>query len=158
MLGVAQGYSNLEYDLAAGKRGSRHVHARTLLAELTGAEDAIVVNNNAAAVYFVLGVFCMDKEVLISRGELVEIGGGFRIPDVLRQSGARLVEVGATNRTHIHDFATAITPATAAIMRVHSSNFRQIGFVSQPTLRRAGRLSGSLWRKCSGHGRSPPAH
>ena len=131
---VAGGYNNLEYNLAAGERGSRHDHARHLLCELTGAEDAILVNNNAAAVYLVLATFCQNREVLISRGQLVEIGGGFRIPDVLRQSGARLVEVGTTNRTHARDFSEALSPATAAIMRVHSSNFRQIGFVTMPEL------------------------
>jgi L-seryl-tRNA(Ser) seleniumtransferase len=131
---ISQGYSNLEYELDAGRRGSRHDHARELLRALSGAEDAMVVNNNAAAVYLVLTAFCQEREVLISRGQLVEIGGGFRIPDVLRQSGAKLVEVGATNRTHLRDFSGAITPATRAIMRVHSSNFRQIGFVTQPAL------------------------
>ena len=131
---VSLGYSNLEYDLDAGHRGSRHDHARALLRTLSGAEDAMVVNNNAAAVYFVLTAFCQEREVLISRGQLVEIGGGFRIPDVLRQSGAKLVEVGATNRTHLRDFSRAVTPETRAIMRVHSSNFRQIGFVTQPAL------------------------
>ncbi len=131
---VAAGYSNLEYELAAGARGSRHDHARGLLCELSGAEDALVVNNNAAAIYLVLAAFCAGREVLISRGQLVEIGGGFRIPDVLRQSGAELVEVGTTNRTHLRDFAQAITPSTAALMRVHSSNFRQLGFVTMPTL------------------------
>ncbi len=131
---MSRGYSNLEYELDAGRRGSRHDHARELLRRLSGAEDAMVVNNNAAAVYFVLTAFCQEREVLISRGQLVEIGGGFRIPDVLRQSGAKLVEVGATNRTHLRDFRAAITPETRAIMRVHSSNFRQIGFVTQPEL------------------------
>ena len=115
-------------------RGSRHDHARRLLCELTGAEDALVVNNNAAAVYLVLAALCQGREVLISRGQLVEIGGGFRIPDVLRQGGARLVEVGTTNRTHLHDFVQALTAETAAIMRVHSSNFRQLGFVTMPSL------------------------
>ena len=104
---VAAGYSNLEYDLAAGTRGSRHDHVRTLLREITGAEDALVVNNNAAAVYLALAGLCQGRGVLISRGQLVEIGGGFRIPDVLRQSGARLVEVGTTNRTHLQDFRQA---------------------------------------------------
>jgi L-seryl-tRNA(Ser) seleniumtransferase len=131
---AAHGYSNLEYDLDHGTRGSRHDHARGLLATLTGAEDALVVNNNAAAIYFILSAFCQGREVLVSRGQLVEIGGGFRIPDVLRQSGATLVEVGTTNRTHAHDFAVPITPETAAIMRIHTSNFKQIGFVTMPTL------------------------
>ena len=131
---TAQTYSNLEYDLAAGSRGSRHDHARTLLAELLGAEDALVVNNNAGAVFLTLTALCQGREVVISRGQLVEIGGGFRIPDVLRQSGARLVEVGTTNRTHPRDYREALGPATAAILRVHSSNFRQIGFVTEPDL------------------------
>jgi len=131
---VASGYSNLEYDLAAGERGSRHDHARELICALTGAEDALVVNNNAAAIYFLLTVFCQDREVVVSRGQLVEIGGGFRIPDVLRQSGAHLVEVGTTNRTHPRDFADAIGPETGALMRIHTSNFTQIGFVTMPTL------------------------
>ena len=131
---IAGGYNNLEYNLAVGERGSRYDHTRSLLCELTGAEDAIVVNNNAAAIYLVLAALCQGHEVLISRGQLVEIGGGFRIPDVLRQSGARLIEVGTTNRTHPRDFSEAITPTTAAVMRVHSSNFRQIGFVTMPAL------------------------
>lgn len=131
---VAAGYSNLEYDLEAGSRGSRYDHSRVALRELTGAEDALIVNNNAGAVYLVLAGLCAGRDVLISRGQLVEIGGGFRIPDVLRQSGARLVEVGTTNRTHVRDYTDALTPETAAIMRVHASNFRQIGFVSEPKL------------------------
>ncbi len=131
---LTQGYTNLEYDLTAGRRGSRYSHARALLRELTGAEDALVVNNNASAVMLVLAAFCRDREVIISRGQLVEIGGGFRIPDVLRQSGARLVEVGTTNRTHRYDFERALGPQTAALMRVHASNFRQLGFVTMPSL------------------------
>jgi len=131
---IAAGYNTLEYDLAAGARGSRHDHARQLLRDLTGAEDAMVVNNNAAAVYLALSALCQGRSVLISRGQLVEIGGGFRIPDVLRQSGAHLIEVGTTNRTHARDFSAAITAETAAIMRVHSSNFKQIGFVTMPEL------------------------
>ncbi len=131
---LSAGYTDLEYDLEEGRRGSRYDHAATLLCQLTGAEDALVVNNNAAAVYLVLAALCQGREVVISRGELVEIGGGFRIPDVLRQSGAQLIEVGTTNRTHAGDFANAIGPATAALMRVHASNFRQIGFVTQPAL------------------------
>jgi L-seryl-tRNA(Ser) seleniumtransferase len=131
---LTTGYNNLEYDLDAGGRGSRYDHTRALLCELTGAEDALIVNNNASAVYFVLAALCTGRNVIISRGELVEIGGGFRIPDVLRQSGARLIEVGTTNRTHPADFEDAIGFETAALMRVHSSNFRQIGFVSMPSL------------------------
>jgi len=131
---MASSYSNLEYDLATGARGSRHQHASALLCELTSAEDAMAVNNNAAALYLVLATLCQGRDVLISRGQLVEIGGGFRIPDVLSQSGARLVEVGTTNRTHPRDFSEALTPNTSAIMRVHSSNFRQIGFVTTPEL------------------------
>ncbi len=131
---VGRGYSSLEYDLARGTRGSRHDHARVLLQRITGAEDALIVNNNAAALYLVLAAFCQGREVLISRSQLVEIGGGFRIPDVLVQGGARLVEVGSTNRTHTRDFERAITADTAALLRVHSSNFRQIGFVAMPSL------------------------
>lgn len=131
---VTSGYSNLEYSLADGQRGSRHVHARALLCELTGAEDALVVNNAAAALYFALTALCRGRGVLVSRGELVEIGGGFRIPDILRQSGAYLIEVGTTNRTHPRDFANAIDDETAALLRVHTSNFRQIGFTTAPPL------------------------
>lgn len=131
---LAKGYSTLEYDLEAGQRGSRHAHPARLLCQLTGAEDALVVNNNAAAVFLALTALCQGREVIVSRGELVEIGGGFRIPDVLRQSGATLVEVGTTNRTHPHDFAGAIGPRTAALMRIHASNFKQVGFVKKPEL------------------------
>lgn len=131
---VAAGYSTLEYDLTAGARGSRHDHARWLLCELTGAEDAMVVNNNAAAIYLTLRALCTGRDVLISRSQLVEIGGGFRIPDVLRQSGAHLVEVGTTNRTHVHDFVQAAGAESAALLRVHSSNFKQVGFVTMPSL------------------------
>lgn len=131
---VARAYSNLEYDLAAGERGSRHEHVAALLRALTGAENALVVNNNAAAVLVVLAALTAGKEVLISRGELVEIGGGFRIPDVLRQSGARLVEVGTTNKTRLADFAAAITTESGALLSVHPSNFRVLGFTETPTL------------------------
>jgi len=128
---LTTGYTNLEYDLTAGARGSRYDHATQLLVRLTGAEAALVVNNNAAAVFLALSALASGREVVISRGQLVEIGGGFRIPDVLRTSGARLVEVGTTNRTHLRDYAQAITPQTAALMRVHFSNFRQLGFTAE---------------------------
>jgi L-seryl-tRNA(Ser) seleniumtransferase len=131
---VALAYSNLEYDLEAGQRGSRYVHAEALLCRLTGAEAALVVNNNAAALLLILMCFAQNREVIISRSQLVEIGGGFRIPDVMRQSGARLVEVGTTNRTYIRDYDAAIGEATAALMRVHRSNFRLMGFTHEPTL------------------------
>lgn len=131
---AAQGYSNLEYDLGAGERGSRYVHAETLLKRLTGAEAALVVNNNAAAVLLILATFARGKQVILSRGQLVEIGGGFRIPEVMQQSGATLVEVGTTNRTYINDYARAINDQTAMIMRVHASNFRVIGFTHHPPL------------------------
>ena len=131
---AARGYTNLEYDLEAGRRGSRYVHAEELLCRLTGAEAALVVNNNAAAVLLILTALARGKEVIVSRGHLVEIGGGFRMPAVMRQSGARLVEVGATNRTYIQDYEEAITEETALLMSVHRSNFRLTGFVYEPAL------------------------
>ncbi len=131
---VSKGYSNLEYDLDAGRRGSRYVHAVTLLRDITGAEDALVVNNNAGAVFLALCALAQGREVLISRGQLVEIGGGFRIPDIMAQSGAILREVGTTNRTHLRDYERGLSEHTALVLRVHQSNFRQIGFVTQPTL------------------------
>jgi L-seryl-tRNA(Ser) seleniumtransferase len=131
---VAAGYSNLEYDLDAGRRGSRYTHAEEILCRLTGAEAALVVNNNAAAVLLILMALAHDREVILSRGQLVEIGGGFRIPDVMRQSGARLVEVGTTNRTYVRDYEAAITEQTVALMRVHRSNFRLVGFTHEPPL------------------------
>lgn len=131
---IARGYSNLEYDIEAGTRGSRHDHVRELIHRVTGAEDGIIVNNNAAALSMALQVFARGSEVIISRGQAVEIGGGFRIPDVLRQSGANLVEVGTTNRTYAHDYDAAWTENTAAILRVHTSNFRVVGFTTEPTL------------------------
>jgi L-seryl-tRNA(Ser) seleniumtransferase len=132
---VALGYSNLEYSLEAGRRGSRYVHAEEILCRLTGAEAALVVNNNAAALFLILMTFAQGREVIISRGQLVEIGGGFRIPDVMRQSGATLVEVGTTNRTYVGDYEAAISEATAALMRVHRSNFKLMGFIHEPSLR-----------------------
>ncbi len=131
---VARGYSNLEFDLAEGTRGSRHEHVRELIRRTTGAEDGLVVNNNAAALFMVLQVFAQGREVLVSRGQMVEIGGGFRIPDVLRQSGATLVEVGTTNRTYASDYASAWSERTAALLRVHASNFRVVGFTAEPSL------------------------
>jgi L-seryl-tRNA(Ser) seleniumtransferase len=130
----ARGYCNLEYDLATGHRGSRAVHAESLLTALTGAEAAVVVNNNAAATLLALAALAHGREVLISRGELVEIGGGFRVPDVLQQSGAVLREVGTTNRTRVSDYTVAVGPRTALILRVHPSNFRIEGFVERPSL------------------------
>ncbi|MCE5257963.1 MAG: L-seryl-tRNA(Sec) selenium transferase [Chloroflexi bacterium] len=134
-------YSNLEYDLAAGQRGSRYIHAEDLLMRLTGAQAALVVNNNAAAVLLALSALARDREVIISRSQLVEIGGGFRIPEVLAASSARLVEVGTTNRTYVHDYQAAVTPQTAAILRVHQSNFRLQGFVHQPALHELAELA-----------------
>ncbi len=131
---VAAGYCNLEYDLAGGGRGSRSVHAESLLTALTGAEAAVVVNNNAAATLLMLAALARGREVLISRGELVEIGGGFRVPDIMAQSGCVLREVGTTNRTRVSDYAAAAGPRTALILRVHPSNFRIEGFTERPTL------------------------
>ncbi len=128
MAAVGRGYSNLEFDLDAGHRGSRYVHLEEMLCRLTAAEAALAVNNNASAVLLTLSALAREREVIISRGQLVEIGGGFRIPDVMRQSGARLVEVGTTNRTYLQDYETAITEDTTALMRVHYSNFRMAGF------------------------------
>ncbi len=134
MTEAARDYTNLEFDVAEGKRGSRHEHVRDLLRRTTGAEDGLAVNNNAAALLMALQVFARGREVIVSRGEAVEIGGRFRIPDVLRESGARLVEVGTTNRTYVQDYADAITEETAAILRVHRSNFQITGFTARPEL------------------------
>jgi len=133
--GVTAGYSALELDLQTGTRGSRHDHVRPLLATLCGAEDALVTGNNAAAVLLALSALCKGGEVLVSRGEAVEIGGGFRIPEVMRLSGARMVDVGTTNRTRAADYADAITPRTRAIVRVHPSNFAMVGFTERPSTR-----------------------
>lgn len=138
---VARHYSSLEYDLTDGMRGSRSVHTEALLRQLTGAEAAHTVNNNAAAVLLMLTALCQGKEVIISRGQLIEIGGGFRVPDVMAQSGARLVEVGTTNRTHLRDYARAVNDETAAILVAHHSNFRIVGFASEPDLEQLAVLS-----------------
>jgi L-seryl-tRNA(Ser) seleniumtransferase len=131
---IARGYSNLEYDLGKGARGSRTVHAESLITAITGADAAIVVNNNAAAIMLILSGLAAGREVVISRGELVEIGGGFRVPDVMRQSGAILREVGTTNRTRVTDYTASVSPATAMFLRVHPSNFRIEGFTERPSL------------------------
>jgi L-seryl-tRNA(Ser) seleniumtransferase len=138
---VARGYSNLEYDLEAGSRGSRQDHLAAVLRDLTGAEAALVVNNNAAAVLLALAALAEGREVVVSRGELVEIGDGFRIPDVLTRSGAKLIEVGTTNRTRLADYERAVREDTAAILRVHQSNFRIVGFAEQPALKDLARLA-----------------
>lgn len=127
-------YSNLEFDLANGKRGSRYSHLVSIVKQLTGAEDVLVVNNNAAAVLLVLSTLTQDKEVLVSRGELVEIGGAFRIPDVITSSGGTIVEVGTTNKTHLADYEKALSEETGAVLKVHTSNYRIIGFTETPDL------------------------
>ncbi|MCG0276702.1 MAG: L-seryl-tRNA(Sec) selenium transferase [Thermosediminibacteraceae bacterium] len=131
ILEVASGYSNLEYDLDEGTRGERYDHIRGLLCDITGAEDAMVVNNNAGAVLLVLSALAAGREVIISRGQLVEIGGSFRVPEVMAQSGAKLVEVGTTNKTRISDYERAINENTALLLKVHTSNFKLVGFWSE---------------------------
>ena len=135
---TSRGYSTLEYDLDEGQRGSRSTHVEALLTQLTGAEAALVVNNNAAAVLLMLAALAQGRGVVIARSQLVEIGGGFRVPDVMQQSGARLVEVGTTNRTHLRDYQQALEPPAgdevALVLHAHRSNFKQIGFVSEPEL------------------------
>ena len=144
MEAVSRGYSTLEYDLQAGRRGQRTVHAERLLCELTGAESALVVNNNAGAVLLALTGLAQGRGVVISRGQLVEIGGGFRVPDVMAQSGARLVEVGTTNRTHLRDYAAALDvyEDVALMLRAHHSNFRILGFTTEPGLAELVELGG----------------
>jgi L-seryl-tRNA(Ser) seleniumtransferase len=132
---AAQGYSNLEYDLAKGKRGSRLLHAESVLGKLTGAEAALVVNNNASAVMLTLAALSNRKRAIIARSQLVEIGGGFRVPDVMMQSGAKLVEVGTTNRVHLRDYEEALSDPTGVVMRAHRSNFKIIGFTEEPELK-----------------------
>jgi L-seryl-tRNA(Ser) seleniumtransferase len=131
LVAAAFGYSNLEYDIERGERGSRHDHCASLLTELTGAGGALIVNNNAAAVVLALNELSEGREVVVSRGELVEIGGSFRVPEIIAKSGARIREVGATNRTHARDYEVAIGPETGVLLKVHRSNFRQSGFVSE---------------------------
>ncbi|WP_027364194.1 L-seryl-tRNA(Sec) selenium transferase [Desulfotruncus alcoholivorax] len=131
---AASGYSNLELDLQTGKRGSRYAPVENLLTRLTGAESALVVNNNAAAVLLALSTMAKEKEVIVSRGQLVEIGGSFRIPEVMAQSGAKLVEVGATNKTHPRDYKNAVTSETALLLHVHTSNYRVVGFTRETSV------------------------
>jgi len=131
---IVCGYSNLEYDTAGGKRGDRYHHVSEYLRMLTGAEDAVVVNNNASAVFLVLNTFAKGKEAIVSRGELVEIGGSFRVPDVMKQSGAKMVEVGTTNKTRKADYDNAATPKTAVMMKVHRSNYEIVGFSEEASL------------------------
>jgi L-seryl-tRNA(Ser) seleniumtransferase len=138
---VGRGYSNLEYDVTAGTRGSRQDHVAGALRRLTGAEAALVVNNNAAAVLLALAALAEGREVVVSRGELIEIGDGFRIPDVLARSGARLVEVGTTNRTRPADYEAAVGPETALLLRVHQSNFRVVGFAELPSVDELSRVA-----------------
>ncbi|PAE26464.1 L-seryl-tRNA(Sec) selenium transferase [Bacillus sp. 7894-2] len=141
MLEAAMNYSNLEYNLDKGERGSRHSHLENLIKELTGAEAAMAVNNNAAAVYFILRALADEKEVIVSRGQLVEIGGSFRVSSIMEESGAKLVEVGTTNKTHLEDYNKVINEDTAMIMKVHTSNFKIIGFTKEVGTGELARLS-----------------
>lgn len=141
---IASGYNNLEIDLERGERGSRYYHVEQILTELTGAEAALVVNNNAAAVLLGLNTLANNQEVIVSRGQLVEIGGAFRIPEVMKQSGARLVEVGTTNRTYIQDFAEAVTTDTALLFTAHTSNYKIVGFSEEVKLKELTELGKKL--------------
>jgi L-seryl-tRNA(Ser) seleniumtransferase len=135
MQSIALSYSNLEYDLEQGKRGSRLVHAESVLQKLTGAEAAVVVNNNASAVMLALAALASRKRAIIARSQLVEIGGGFRVPDIMKQSGAKLVEVGTTNRVHLRDYEEALSEPAGVVMRAHRSNFKIVGFTTEPELK-----------------------
>jgi L-seryl-tRNA(Ser) seleniumtransferase len=132
---ASRGYVNIEFNLETGKRGSRYDHVRDLLVQLTGADDAVVVNNCAAAVTIALAAYAKNKEVIVSRGELIEIGGSFRIPDVITQNGAKLREIGTTNKTHMADYENALTSETAVVLKTHTSNYRVVGFTATPTLK-----------------------
>ena len=134
VISTVKGYSNLEYEVKRGTRGSRHDHVEELICRITGAEAAMVVNNNAAATMLCLSAVAEEREVIVSRGELVEIGGSFRIPDIMARSGARLMEVGTTNKTKLSDYRNAVGEATAAIMKVHTSNYKVIGFTAEASL------------------------
>ncbi|MCC7511329.1 MAG: L-seryl-tRNA(Sec) selenium transferase, partial [Anaerolineae bacterium] len=138
---AARGYSNLEFDLSTGRRGSRTVHAEALLQKLTGAESALVVNNNAGAVLLVLSALAKGRRVVIARTQLVEIGGSFRVPDVMKQSGAKLAEVGATNKVHLKDYKEALTDGAAMVLRAHRSNFKIVGFTEEPPLEKIANLA-----------------
>jgi len=131
---VASGYSTLEYDVESGERGSRHVHVESLLCRLTGAEAAMAVNNNAAAVMLGIAALARGREAIVSRGQLVEIGGSFRIPDIMAESGARMVEIGTTNKTHLSDYESALSADTGLMLKVHSSNYRVVGFTDEVSL------------------------
>ena len=141
MQSAALGYSNLEFDLPSGKRGSRTVHAEAILQKLTGAEAALVVNNNASAVLLVLSALAKGKRAIISRTQLVEIGGSFRVPDVMKQSGAKLAEIGATNKVHLRDYKEALTEGAALVLRAHCSNFKIVGFTEEPELAKIAELA-----------------
>ncbi|WMJ75863.1 MULTISPECIES: L-seryl-tRNA(Sec) selenium transferase [unclassified Sedimentibacter] len=141
VLKLVTGYSNLEYDLEEGKRGSRYSHFEKIVTKITGAEAAMAVNNNAAAVLLILSALAKDMEVVVSRGELVEIGGSFRVPDVMAQSGGHLVEVGTTNKTHLHDYESAINENTAVLLKVHTSNYRIVGFTESVTVEELAELA-----------------
>ncbi|NTU72269.1 MAG: L-seryl-tRNA(Sec) selenium transferase, partial [Coriobacteriia bacterium] len=132
--GVARGYSTLEYDVDSGERGSRHVHIESLLCRLTGAEAAMAVNNNAAAVMLGIAGLARGRDAIVSRGQLVEIGGSFRIPDIMAESGATMVEVGTTNKTHLADYERVLSDRTGLMLKVHSSNYRVVGFTDEVTL------------------------